>query len=149
MKPKSIRFTQEGMLVPGNGSHRSFKTLAWDQPSITVAYGHREVHVHPDCKRRLSVYEAMLLQGFPKSYELLGTLSSQITQVSEAVPPKMAEAVADAIFALKTKATMRPAKRKPKAIAKERSLAASHGRKAKASIGQHRNWLQREARPFR
>ena len=97
MRPKSIKFRALGGLVPGNGNNRSFKTLHWDKPSLTVAYGHREVHVHPECHRRLSVYEAMLLQGFPESYELLGTLSSQFAQVSEAVPPKLARAVAESI----------------------------------------------------
>lgn len=96
MAPKSPRFG-DGRLKAGNTSNRSFKTLAWDKPSITVAYGHREVHVHPDCHRRLSVYEAMRLQGFPHSYELTGSLSSQIDQVSEAVPPPMARAVAQSI----------------------------------------------------
>lgn len=99
MAPKSARFTK-GELQAGDGSHRSFKTLAWNRPSLTVAYGHREVHVHPGCHRRLSVYEAMRLQGFPHEYELIGTLSSQIDQVSEAVPPQMAEAVARSIGAL-------------------------------------------------
>jgi DNA (cytosine-5)-methyltransferase 1 len=94
MKPKSPKFTVPGALRPGDGNNRSFKTLAWDMPSPTVAYGHREVHIHPDCKRRLSVYEAMLLQGFPENYELIGSLSSQIEQVSEAVPPPVAAAVA-------------------------------------------------------
>ena len=72
-------------------------TLQWDAPSLTVAYGHREVHIHPGCHRRLSVFEAMRLQGFPDDYELVGTLSAQITQVSEAVPPPLAEAVARAV----------------------------------------------------
>ena len=93
MKPKSRRFF-DGSLVAGYSSGRSFKTLAWDAPSITVAYGHREVHVHPEGKRRLSVLEAMRLQGFPDTYVLEGTLSAQIDQVSEAVPPPLAEAVA-------------------------------------------------------
>jgi DNA (cytosine-5)-methyltransferase 1 len=96
MVPRSPKF-KEGGLRSGNSSHRSFKTLAWGKPSITVAYGHREVHVHPDCHRRLSVYEAMRLQGFPHEYELHGTLSSQIDQVSEAVPPPMAKAVAGSV----------------------------------------------------
>lgn len=98
MTPKSARFMNG--LQAGNSRHRSFKTLAWDRPSITVAYGHREVHIHPDCHRRLSVYEAMLLQGFPHEYELLGSLSSQIDQVSEAVPPPMAEAVGRSVATL-------------------------------------------------
>ncbi|MER9585250.1 DNA cytosine methyltransferase [Mesorhizobium sp. M0276] len=97
MRPKSPKFTTPGALRQGDGRHRSFKTLHWELPSPTVAYGHREVHIHPDCRRRLSVYEAMLLQGFPKKYELLGSLSSQIIQVSEAVPPPVASAVATSV----------------------------------------------------
>lgn len=96
MTPRSSRFV-ENSLAPGDAAKRSFKTLHWDRPSLTVSYGNREVHVHPKCHRRLSVYEAMQLQGFPKRYVLEGTLSSQITQVSEAVPPPLAYAVAASI----------------------------------------------------
>jgi DNA (cytosine-5)-methyltransferase 1 len=102
MKPKSKKFITEGALKPGNGRNRSFKTLAWDRPSPTVAYGNREVHIHPNCTRRLSVFEAMKLQGFPDEYELRGTLSSQFMQVSEAVPPRLAHAVAASILPIVT-----------------------------------------------
>lgn len=98
MTPKSPKF-QKGGLTPGRSTGRSFKTLDWDKPSYTVSYGHREVHVHPNCHRRLSVYEAMLLQGFPKRYELKGTLSAQFSQVSEAVPPPLARAIASSVIA--------------------------------------------------
>lgn len=96
MVPKSKKFF-DGSLVPGTSFGRSFKTLKWDQPSYTVSYGHREVHVHPDGGRRLSVYEALLLQGFPDAFHLEGNLSQQITQVSEAVPPPLAMAIAEQI----------------------------------------------------
>ena len=96
MTPKSHRFS-DGSLAEGYSSARSFKTLAWNEPSITASYGHREVHVHPEGRRRLSVFEAMTLQGFPSDYILKGTLSAQIDQVSEAVPPPLAEAVAVSI----------------------------------------------------
>jgi len=39
----------------------------------------------------------MKLQGFPEEFVLKGTLSSQITQVSEAVPPPLALVIADSI----------------------------------------------------
>ena len=96
MTPKSHKFF-DGSLTEGYSSARSFKTLAWNEPSITVSYGHREVHIHPEGKRRLSVLEAMRLQGFPNDYILEGTLSAQIDQVSEAVPPPLAQAVAISI----------------------------------------------------
>lgn len=96
MTPKSPRFF-DGTLQPGYSAGRSFKTLHWERPSLSVSYGNREVHVHPTGKRRLSVFEAMLLQGFGTEYVLLGTLSDQISQVSEAVPPPLAKAVASSI----------------------------------------------------
>jgi len=71
--------------------------LKWDQPSYTVAYGNLEIHIHPDANRRLSVYEAMLLQGFPRDYELVGTLSDQIRQISDAIPPQLGEALGKTI----------------------------------------------------
>ncbi|WP_209833583.1 DNA cytosine methyltransferase [Ruegeria sp. HKCCE3926] len=96
MTPKSPKF-KTGELTEGYVAKRSFKTLKWDEPSYTAAYGNREVHVHPSGKRRLSVLEAMIIQGFPREFNLLGTLSEQITQVSEAVPPPLARAVASAV----------------------------------------------------
>ncbi len=92
-RPLSRKFGTSA-LVPGAMPGRSFRVLCWDTPSWTVAYGHREVHVHPGGHRRLSVFEAMLLQGFPASYVLEGTLSQQITLVSDAVPPPVGEAIA-------------------------------------------------------
>jgi DNA (cytosine-5)-methyltransferase 1 len=96
MAPKSHKF-KNGWLKPGKYIGRSFRLLDWNKPSYTLAYGHREVHVHPDGTRRLSVLEAMLLQAFPKKYELVGTLSDQIRMVSEAVSPPVARAIANSI----------------------------------------------------
>lgn len=91
MRPRSRRFTQEGQLSTVG---RSFKLLQWDRPSPTIAFGHREVYVHPSGQRRLSIYEAMQLQGFPTSFVLEGNLSEQVEQVSNAVPPPMARGIA-------------------------------------------------------
>ncbi|MDE1182550.1 DNA cytosine methyltransferase [Paraburkholderia sp.] len=90
MRPRSSRFSAD--LV---SSGRSLIRLDWDKPSRTVAYGHREIHVHPSGLRRLSLYEAMLLQGFPPDYILKGNLSEQVTQISNAVPPPVAHAIAN------------------------------------------------------
>lgn len=96
MNPKSDKF-KSGNLSEGQSIGRSFRTLSWDKPSWAVAYGHREVHVHPNGHRRLSVYEAMRLQTFPHEYQLAGTLSAQIRLVSEAVPVNLAERIASSI----------------------------------------------------
>ncbi len=92
MQPRSGRFAKQRF-----NKWRSFRKLDWDQPSPTVAYGNREIHVHPEGHRRLSVLEAMLLQGLPKRFVLHGNFSEQVTQVSNLVPPPMARAAAVAI----------------------------------------------------
>lgn len=94
MRPISKRFSEPGG-VSSRG--RSFRRLEWDKPSPTVAYGHREIHVHPNGHRRLSIYEAMILQGFPSSFVLKGNFSDQVQQVSNAVPPPVAQALAQAM----------------------------------------------------
>ena len=97
MVPKSSKFT-DGSLTRGNSRGLSFKVLSWDTPSYTVAYGHNEIHVHPERHRRLSIYEAMLLQGFPKhGYYLHGNFTEQVQLISNAVPPPLGEGIANAI----------------------------------------------------
>lgn len=94
MKPKSHRFQDpEGKHFDG----RSFRRLVWTEPSPTIAFGNREIHVHPNAHRRLSIFEAMLLQGFPSSFVIQGNFSQQVTQVSNAVPPPLARSLAAAI----------------------------------------------------
>ena len=90
MVPRSKKFSDSGALREGQAHGRSFRTLAWDRPSWAVAYGHREVHCHPKGHRRLSMFEAMLLQSFPKGYRLTGNISAQVRLVSDAVPPRLA-----------------------------------------------------------
>ena len=96
MQPKSPKFSATEPFKSG----RSFRRLEWDEPSRTVAYGHREIHIHPKGHRRVSVLEAMLLQGFGEKYVLKGTLSSQIQQISNAVPPPLAKAVARELLSI-------------------------------------------------
>lgn len=96
MRPKSPRF-RPGTVLAASAEFRSFKQLKWDRPSPTIAFGHREIYVHPNGTRRISVYEALLLQGFPRRFVLEGNLSEQIEQVSNAVPPPMAKSVAESV----------------------------------------------------
>lgn len=93
--PKSSKFAAR--IKEGEAWGRSFRALRWDKPSWTVAYGHREVHVHPNGRRRLSIYEALLLQSFPQHYRLIGNMTAQVRLVSEAVPPELGKHVAASI----------------------------------------------------
>jgi len=111
MQPRSPKF-KDGFLKEGQNLGRSFRVLSWSKPSWTVAYGHREIHIHPSGKRRLSVYEAMLLQGLPKTYILKGNLSEQVRQVSDTVPSQVAESLAMAIREFLTEHSTRNGERR-------------------------------------
>ncbi len=94
MRPKSSRFNDPSTSCSDG---RSFKRLSWEETSPTIAFGHREIHIHPSGTRRLSIYEAMLLQGFPSTFVLEGNLSEQVEQVSNAVPPPVGRSIAAAV----------------------------------------------------
>jgi DNA (cytosine-5)-methyltransferase 1 len=96
MNPKSVKFSRD-LSNAGKRTSRSFRRLEWDQPSPTVAYGHREINLHPNGSRRLSVLEAMRIQGFPMSYQVLGNLTQQVAQVSDALPPAVSKAIGESI----------------------------------------------------
>jgi len=70
-------------------------------PSKTVIAGGSKgggrSHLHPFLARTLSVRESARLQTFPDSYFLCGNISRQFTQVGNAVPPLLAEALARSI----------------------------------------------------
>lgn len=98
MRPRSKRFPIRKDDLHSRGIRsRSLRILDWEKPSPTIAYGHREIYVHPDGLRRLSIFESMLLQGFPREYVLTGSLSAQVRMVSDAVSPPVAQALAMAI----------------------------------------------------
>lgn len=52
------------------------------------------VHHHPNNQRRISAREAAIIQSFPLDFEFVGAKTSVYRQVSNAVPPKLANAIA-------------------------------------------------------
>lgn len=53
------------------------------------------VHHHPSNLRRISPREAATIQSFPTDFEFIGAKTSVYRQVSNAVPPKLAKAIAE------------------------------------------------------
>ena len=72
--------------------------LKYDEPSGTVVNVRKSMWVHPALSRALSVREAARLQTFPDSYVFKGTKDSQYQQVGNAVPPILANAIANQII---------------------------------------------------
>jgi len=80
------------IIKEGDTKRKSFKKLHRFRYSPTACYGNNEVHLHPWEKRRLSVREAMRIQGIPDSYLLPeeASLSSKFALVSNGVPVPLA-----------------------------------------------------------
>jgi len=95
-KPYSDKFQT---IREGDTSRKSFKKLHRYRYSPTVCYGHNEVHLHPWEKRRLSVREAMRIQGIPDSYALPkdSNLTEMFAIVSNGVPVPLAFEVAKSL----------------------------------------------------
>ena len=69
--------------------------LKLDKVSGTIRCGGRAWH--PTKDRAITVREAATLQSYPYHYEFMGSITDQYKQVGNAVPGKMAKAVATAI----------------------------------------------------
>jgi len=85
----------------GDTKRKSFKRLHRYRFSPTVCYGHNEVHLHPWEPRRLSVREAMRIQGVPDEYVLPeeDSLTSKFALISNGVPVPLAREVGKSLKA--------------------------------------------------
>ena len=85
--------------------------MAWDEVSPTITRGcgnpSKGRFLHPSENRAINMLEALILQGFPKTYKFpenlgIGKIASMI---GEAFPPPMAKAQGEAILKLLPKAS--------------------------------------------
>lgn len=74
-----------------------YHRLEWDAPAKVIGNFRKNMLIHPQQQRGLSIREAARLQSFPDNYEFLGSIGYQQQQVADAVPPLLAEAVANCI----------------------------------------------------
>ena len=76
-----------------NRHSSAYKRLDSNDVSITIDCGHMN-YFHPKYNRVPSVRESARIQSFPDKFKFLGNQGSQFSQVGNAVPPLMAEAIA-------------------------------------------------------
>jgi DNA-cytosine methyltransferase len=83
-------------LRPKSGDVRKYIKYHSDKPSVTVTGDMRKIF-HYSQNRALTVRELARLQTFPDNFEFKSSSISQQQQVGNAVPPLMAEAIANNI----------------------------------------------------
>jgi len=85
------------------GSTDVFGRLEWDKPSLTIRTEffkpEKGRYLHPEADRSLTHREAARLQTFPDDFVFIGSKTEVARQIGNAVPPKMAAAVAKALIA--------------------------------------------------
>ncbi len=69
-----------------------------NQPSKVIGNYRKNMLIHPNYDRGLSVREAARLQSFPDWFEFKGSIGFQQEQVGNAVPPLLAKVVFEAIL---------------------------------------------------
>lgn len=82
--------------------HR-YHVLNPDEPSTTIIAhlykdGNRFIHYDPQQQRTITVREAARLQSFPDDFEFIGSKGNAYQMIGNAVPPKLAKAVANAVY---------------------------------------------------
>ncbi len=76
--------------------HVAWTRFASDKPAPTIDTGHRH-HFHYKYNRVPTVRECARLQSFPDDFRFLGNKTQQFRQVGNAVPPLMAQAIAEQV----------------------------------------------------
>jgi DNA (cytosine-5)-methyltransferase 1 len=75
-----------------------YHRLDGTKPSVVIGNYRKNMLIHPNENRGLSVREAARLQSFPDEFKFLGTLGSQQQQVGNAVPPLLSKSIFNQIY---------------------------------------------------
>jgi DNA (cytosine-5)-methyltransferase 1 len=83
---------------PKRTQNSIYLRLRGNEPSGTVINVRKSMWIHPQLDRAISVREAARLQSFPDKFIFVGSKDSQYQQVGNAVPPMMAEGLAEWLY---------------------------------------------------
>lgn len=83
---------------PKRTQNSIYLRLRGNEPSGTVINVRKSMWIHPRLDRAISVREAARLQSFPDKFIFDGSKDSQYQQVGNAVPPLMAQGLAEWLY---------------------------------------------------
>jgi DNA (cytosine-5)-methyltransferase 1 len=87
-----------------SGTTDVFGRLWWDRPAFTIRTEffkpEKGRYLHPEAHRPITHREAARLQSFPDEFQFVGSRIEIARQIGNAVPPKLASAVANAVLAM-------------------------------------------------
>lgn len=92
------------------GAPCGVRRLRPDEPSKAITGGARSEFVHPVENRYLTIRECARIQTFPDDFEFLGTIAEQSLLIGNAVPPRLAEAIARSLAKQLTSARPAPSR---------------------------------------
>ena len=98
---KAPQLTPRCWLEKPTGSTDVFGRLRWDDPALTIRTEffkpEKGRYLHPEQDRPITHLEAALLQSFDADFRWTGSKISVARQIGNAVPPRLAAAVAQAV----------------------------------------------------
>jgi DNA (cytosine-5)-methyltransferase 1 len=90
-----------GSFEAGGGKTGFYRRLSWETPAPTItgrANRKGSALCHPADARPLSVLECAALQGFPPTWEFVGSMNARYMQIGNAVPLYLGTAIGTAIL---------------------------------------------------
>ena len=95
---RAFRRVMDGTPVERRGGAPSgLKRLFADEPSLTITSAATREFVHPTENRLLTLRECARLQTFPDWFVFAGSAASRSQQIGNAIPPMLAQAIAEHI----------------------------------------------------
>jgi len=99
-KDKQLEYMGAKMLASGGGKRGVARRLSMNEACLTLTTSPTQKQTercHPNETRPLSVREYARIQTFPDDYKFAGSMMNQYKQIGNAVPIKLAEAIATSI----------------------------------------------------
>lgn len=85
-----------------DGHYDVYGRMRWDRPAPTLTSGCTNItrgrFAHPEQDRAITLREAMVLQTFPPQTVLVGNEDEKALQIGNAVPPLLAERIAECVL---------------------------------------------------